>query len=275
MSLFLTPKTGEVWQFSFQLKGQKYQGSTRETSRRRAEAVERQRRAAAEEAQRQGGVGRGNMLLGEACVEYIQKVLDGYTPRNALDQQRNLQWLEDHLGAATPIAAIDTARISDLVFERRQERARARGVKQERCVAEATVNRTVTQPLRRLLNFARDMGAQVANIAWGRVIFKEKEEHPREVEAHEEAMLASALPADYDRVMRFARVSGLRLTECLLRWDQIANGQLTVVGKGGDIIVKRISSAMQAVLDEARQAQAAAPTTHVFTLSYGGVIQPL
>ncbi|MFC6046776.1 tyrosine-type recombinase/integrase, partial [Methylobacterium hispanicum] len=104
-----------------------------------------------------------------------------------------------------------------------------------RLVSPATVNRSVIEPLRKILNRARRTWKEpVADIAWRDHMLREPRERIRELQAEEEARLFAALRPDYHAPVRFALLTGLRLGEVpRLRWTDVDFGgrKITVQGK--------------------------------------------
>ena len=73
--------------------------------------------------------------------------------------------------------------------------ARAKPVKE---VSPARVNRSVTEPLRKVLYFARDtLGQHIQPIKWKAHILKEPAERIRVMKAEQEEAILAALPAKY------------------------------------------------------------------------------
>jgi integrase len=62
--------------------------------------------------------------------------------------------------------------------------------------------------------------------------------------------LQAATRDDYAPFFAFARASGLRLNECLLRWSEVDFGtrQITKAGKGGKRVTVPITSAIREIL---------------------------
>jgi integrase len=97
----------------------------------------------------------------------------------------------------------------------------------------------VIEPLRQILNRARLIWKEpISEIAWKTHTLKEPRERVRELKAEEEAKLFAVLRNDYHPILRFALLTGLRLSEIpRLRWDDIDWGgrQITVLGKGNKL----------------------------------------
>ncbi|MDH2313067.1 tyrosine-type recombinase/integrase [Methylobacterium brachiatum] len=155
----------------------------------------------------------------------------------------SLGWLKPKIGASRLLRDIDDRLVAELVAARRGEHSRSGGNRKRkkraappRLVTPATVNRTVIEPLRQLLNRARLIWKQpVQEIAWRTHVLREPRERVREMRAEEEAKIFAVLRPDYHPVLRFALITGLRLSEIArLRWSDVDWGgrQITVLGKG-------------------------------------------
>ena len=109
-------------------------------------------------------------------------------------------------------------------------------MKPPKLVSPARVNRSVTEPLRKILLRARDVwGEEISPIAWKKHRLKEPQERVRELKCDEEAKLFKALPTQYHKIVRFALLTACRLSECvMLEWPAVDWGgrTVTIFGKG-------------------------------------------
>jgi integrase len=271
MSTFQRPKS-PYYQFSFWLGGTHYQGSTREKSKRQADQYERDLR---KEIQAKLKAGRkvSGLTFEAAAEKYREEVVEHYhSEANKREVTRSLARLSLHFGPDTPLSQIDTQAVLDLITMLRSQKRGGREF--ERCaltgelkpttkIKPSTINRRSVLPLKYLLTRARKVWKiDLPDITWSDLMLKESKERPREVRAGEELNLAEALPPAYARVVQFARVSGLRLNECLPRKDQVdlVGGYIYLIGKGNKKIAHPISKPMRRILMEAM----ANPTLHVF-----------
>lgn len=153
----------------------------------------------------------------------------------------NLGWLETQLGRHRMLSAITDADVAKAVAKRRGE-----GLK------PASVNRTVTEVLRKVMTRARKTwGVEVRQIDWRAHMLKEPEERVREMAEGEEAKLFSTLRPDYVPIVRFALLSGCRMQECLdLTWRSVDmnNRQMRIKGKGSKTRTVPISGNLLALL---------------------------
>lgn len=236
----------ETYSFDFKLRGRRFSGSTGATTRREAERAEaREREVAKAELRRLSGTVREPMTFEVAASRYWHEVGQHHGGGGDENTLWSLAWLKRHIGPARRIADIDDAVVAGIIAIRRGERIRSgqnrkgKSDKPARLVSPATVNRSVTEPLRKILNRARRTWKEpVGDIAWGDHLLREPRERIREMRTEEEARIFSVLRPDYQPAVRFALLTGLRLGEIpRLRWQDVDWGgrQVTVHGKGGKI----------------------------------------
>lgn len=291
MSVFIArDKNGKpkspFYQYSFQIGGRAFQGSCRTPSKREAQQIERTRRVEAEAELASAARGEsGRLSFDEACIRYGKEILD-VNVKNAKNRQslkNALVRLAEHFGLQTQLADITTARVQALIDERRRETRWGRSTTRHpatgeempgRAISNATINRLSIQPLRYLLDRARDVWGvrDLPHIEWKKLgkTLRERREIPREVLPHEEGIFEKVLPPHYQLVAEFARVSGLRASACLLRKDEVVGDSIYVTSKGKKLR-KTITDAMRAILMEAM----ANPTDHCFAIKRGPSYRPI
>lgn len=181
------------------------------------------------------------MTIQDAVIRFDAEVSQFYRGNASLTFEAALHWIRDELGPTTNIADITNGKVAELVARRR-----GAGVK------PATVNRTVTEPLRRVLRRAANAWDQaVAPIKWGQHLLEEPRERIRSLTTAEEEVLFAALPEDYRPLVAFALLSGFRLAECIgLRWSDIDWGgrRINVTGKGGKVASIPLTAGMRELL---------------------------
>lgn len=209
----------EVYSFDFRYRGARFSGSTGCKTKREAERFEEDERARIKASR----VDRSKpMTFAVASSVYWDEV--GRFHQNGADTERTLAWLQTQIGKATRVAAISNATIAAAVAKRRGEG-----------VSAATVNRTVTQPLRAILRrCAKTWKQEVQEIDWRQHFLAESQERVREASATEEAALLASIRQDYAPALRFALLTGCRRAEIVgLEWASVDffNREFTVLGK--------------------------------------------
>jgi integrase len=239
MSIYLRG-TPPRYYYDFWVRGRRYTGTCETANRREAEAVERLRQEEARaESGRQGKARSAPMTLDIAADRYWLEVGQFHKrPDNTL---RSLAWLTKTIGKDKRLTEITNAVVAEAVAARR-----AGGVK------AATVNRYVTEMLRKVLNRARDVWeVDTPKIKWKAHLLKEPKERVRELSPDEEQRLFAALKADYHPIVLFALKSGCRLSECVnLTWSQIdwGNRLIRIHGKGDVVATIPMSPALRDLL---------------------------
>ncbi|MEW6256934.1 MAG: site-specific integrase [Pseudomonadota bacterium] len=248
------PKGSPFYHFDFQHRGVRFHGSTGCTSRREAERYEDGQRQTAKEALREQSAAKsGPMTVNAAMGRFWDEVGQSYrgTYRETVDTA--LEWLVGNLGPRTLIRTIGTPQVADLIRKRRAEpKRRGNQPGSDGTVSNATVNRTVTELLRRVLHRAKRLwGQEVQEIDWRALLLPEPRERVRELRDSEEAALFAQMRTDYHPILRFALLTGCRLAECVgLRWRHLdwGNRTITIIGKGGKVATLPLTSGLRALL---------------------------
>lgn len=220
MSVFKRPGQSE-FSYDFRLRGNRFSGGTGCTTRRAAEAYEDRVKEKAKAA----AIDRAKpMTVGVATTVYWNEV--GQFLANASDCMRHLAWIQNHFKRGTLLSKIGDPEIATAVAKRR-----AKGV------TNATVNRTLTQPLRAILRRAKKTWKQATqDIEWKTHFLAEAQERVREATAEEEQTFTRAIRSDYEPAFRFAILTGCRRAEIVgLQWTAVDffTRQFTVKGKRG------------------------------------------
>jgi integrase len=244
MSLYRDPRSPFYW-YDFQHQGRRFFGSTKRTSKREAEAVERQERDRAKREMAAAGV-MMPLTMDYACGRYWSEV--GQHHASADDTWRNLEWLIDCLGKDTLLANITDAEVASMVQRRRGQSSRNGG----KLIANATVNRSATEVLRKVFTRARKKwGARFEHEPdWKEHMLPEPGERVRELHDHERDLLDAATRDDLAPFFAFASASGVRLNECLLKWPEVnwGAGQIVKLGKGGKRVTVPITPTIRGIL---------------------------
>jgi integrase len=231
MSIYKRPDS-PYYHYDFQWRGSRFHGSTGETDRRKAEAFERNERERVKRQRAVGAVPAASLSFDIAADRYWLEV-GQYSKETDLEE--NIGRLVEWIGANTPLAEIHDDLLARLVARRRGESRR--GNPKFGLVSAATVNRTVTQLLRRILTRARKKWRILlpAEPDWAGHVLKEPAERIRELSFDEEAAIETVERDDYRPARLFAQATGLRRREVVsLTWSQVdwSAGVIRVVQKG-------------------------------------------
>jgi integrase len=248
MSLVKKPNSPFL-HYEFQLKGHRFRGSTGEATRARAQQVEAdiRREALAEIAIDAREIARGKrpnqpLTLKDVAAEYWEQK----AARQVRSDQVlwSLNWLTAYFGDDMLITKIDSAAISKMVAKRRGEpvvnRAAMRSRKHKPAVKQlspARVNRSVIEPLRKVLYFARDtLGQHIQPIKWKQYLVKEPDERIRVMKVEQEAAILPHLAEKYHPLVYIKKRIGPRIFELLkMKWSDIdwSGPRVEIEGKGG------------------------------------------
>jgi len=260
----LTRRHGSpYWQYEILCGGRRHRGSTGEKNRRAAEVFQRQKRAeiqaalAASVTTVDPATAPGAMALEFAAAIY-QAERGAFTARPQT-LQAILTRIVDEFGAGTRLDEIDSARVSQAI-----------AVWRGRNLANASINRTLLEPLRQVYNHvaARDPGVHLPAPTWKRLMLPEPREIVREASPQLEARIFAEFRPDYRPVFRFAILSGMRLGSLVsLTWPDIdlKGRQLRVRIKGGHWHEQPLTGEMVALLAGERDHHPQAVFTYVVT----------
>lgn len=221
------PKNSPYYHYDFQVKGQRYYGSTHCAAKRDAERYERDRRTEAAT----GKKDKPSISLDQAAGIFWHD--KGQFDKAAKTTEYQIANLSRIIGASKTFHEIDDLAISNFMATRRGETAKNR----KTLVSNSTVNREV-EVLRRVSVHIRG-SYQVCEIEWGKHRLKEPQERVRfAVQDEEAAMLEHALAEDIDlaELIEFAILSGARKNSVVtLLWSKVDLAAQTaeVRAKGG------------------------------------------
>ncbi|MBF0250590.1 MAG: site-specific integrase [Alphaproteobacteria bacterium] len=225
-------RRGHVYHYEFVVAGVRFRGSTGQTQREAAKAVEAQRRVEAKaqvtEHGRASATGRRDMTLGEAAERYFQERAAGTPSEATTDYQ--LENLVRLIGGGRLLAHIDDAVVADFVMRRRGERSKRadkthpRSCRCDRCaLSPATVNREI-EVLRRVMRRAgRAWKTRIDDMPnWDVHMLTESDQRVRELSADEEQSLFAHLRPDLHPLVLFCLLTGVRKnTAITLTWRQV------------------------------------------------------
>ena len=246
MSVF-KDKRSPFWRFDFEFRGHRFYGSTKATTRRAAEAVERDEREKAKERLVQQEAARSSLRLDDIAGRYMSEI--GQHQAAAGNTYKLLERLIQFLGKDKLITEITGDDVARLVAWRRGHRVE-RGGKRGALIGPFTVN-DQTEMLKKLFTRAKTWGVRFdREPVWRDHWLREPQERVRELVGDEAARLYEATRADYTPFLAFAHATGLRLNECLLVWNEVhwEARQIRKIGKGGKLVTAPITSEVRAIL---------------------------
>lgn len=218
--------TSPFYVYDFQYKRRRFHGNTECRTKAEARKVEEQERERAKELlKNEAALASAPMTIDVAAGQFWLEKGQYYSGNARKTFKASLKWLVENAGKDRLLSEVTNRLVSELVAKRRGEG-----------VSNATVNRTVTEPLRRILRRAAEAWDQtVPKINWGQHLLEEPDERVRELTKDEEKKILEALTPAYQTIFRFALLSGFRLAECVnLRWSDIDwhSRTISVLGKG-------------------------------------------
>jgi integrase len=210
------PARSAFWQFDFIIGGKRVHGSTGQTTRRAAEAVERQKRLEAAT----GQLGKvAKMTFNAAALQWWDEV--GIKRGDKVDVERRLTQLVALIGPNVPLGDIDQAAVAEAI-ERRRGQGRARSPKKGAKVyypANATVNRDTIEILRPILSHARSHWVKrgtvhgLPDIEWRKLRLSEPRALSRVYSADDKARWIDACDEDVRLALEMLLTYGLRFGE--------------------------------------------------------------
>lgn len=226
------PKGSPYFHFDFQFRGQRYYGSTGQTSKRAAEAYERRQRHAAALPEQQ----REAITLSEAAGLYQDHA-------EALPSWPTIEYMLNEL-----VEGIGQNRLLSQITQRDLQVFFA-GRRDGR--SNASVNREIenARAVWRRAETARFDVGEMPN--WGALFFKVPRKPPRELEFEEEDSLFEHLRSDVRDAVDFLLKSGWRRGEVLgLRWSDVSfpRKQATTRIKGGDTVTRPLTTSLIEIL---------------------------
>lgn len=231
------PRKSQFWQFDFVQRGRRFHGSTGQTTRRAAEAVERKFRLDAAE----GRLGEASQLtLDQAAGKYWAEV--GQHRGDATDTERRIARLLSLIPKNTPLADISTSVVSEAIQRRRALTFKKSPKKdaKEYAPTNGTVNRDVIQTLRPILRRAEIHweAKGLPKIAWNDLRLAEPRETVRVYSRAEQDAWAAECGPTAALALRLLMRYGLRFGELFFPLDayQADGPRLSwMKGRKGDV----------------------------------------
>jgi integrase len=235
------------WHFDFQVRGHRFHGSTKCTTRREAAKVEAAEREKAKRLTAQLAAAKTSLRLDDVAERYWQEV--GQHHAGADGTEHRLALLIEFFGKDKLLTDITGDDVARFVAWRRGHRARKVSAA-ETFISPHTVNHT-TKQLRTLFARAKLWGVRFEHEPrWSKHFLAVPPERVRELSVDEADRLEAATRVDYAPFFAFARASGLRLKECFLRWPEVdfPARQIRKAGKGGRIVTVPITPTIREIL---------------------------
>jgi integrase len=242
MSVYKTSRS-PYWQSDFVWRGHRFHRSTKATTRREAEAVERQERERAKQHVAQVEAARTSLKLDDIAGRYWSE--HGQHLAEAPTMWGRLRLLIDFFGKDKLVTEITSDDMAKLVAWRRGHCGKDGGP-----VSPHTVNATVEQ-VRKLFTRAKLWGVRFNDEPrWRNHFLKVAPERVRELSEDEAERLQHHIRPDYAPIFAFAQATGLRLSECLLQWSEVDwnTGRIRKLGKGGQMVSTPITSTVRELL---------------------------
>jgi integrase len=235
MSVFKR-KNAKEYSYDFIVGGTRFSGNTGTANQREAKREEDRLKAAARK-EVESRRSHTDLTFEQAALRWVKEV--GQHHKNALTSLKDVERLIERIGARTLISQIGNDLVAQVVAARRQDKRNVgNGKKDHGPVSNATVNRSTTELLRKILRRAGKLWkCSVQDIHWSEHILKEPKERVREASAQEETLLLRHLSEGYDTAFRFALMAGCRLEELTdLTWGRVDffTRAFSVTGKNDD-----------------------------------------
>jgi integrase len=264
MSVYKRTPRAEFYEYDFWRQRRRFLGSTGARTEREARKIEKEKIRDAEAwlASLKGDAPTSLDLVFKRYWDEVGQHAKSATECRAL--KVNLARILTFFGKDKLLTDISDNEVAQLVAWRRGQKV-ARHRKNPRphadandpLVANATVNRSTTLVLQRV--FARAIEIWKIELPnrpdFSKHLLDEPYERVRELAVAEDATLRLALDPDYEALRQFALASGMRRSECLLRWPQVdfdaegGRGAFTVVGKGGKPLRRALTTRARSILE--------------------------
>jgi integrase len=237
MSIYRKPRSPYFY-FEFRIQNHRFYGSTKATTRREAEKVEAREREKAKQVVAQTEAARTSLRLDDVAGRFWSQAQHYAASRNTW---KRLSLLIEFFGKDKLVPDITHDDARDLIAWRRGHRTRS-----GKLIAPATVNLTIMQ----LKTLFATLRPRVHEPEWRKLWLPVWQEHPRELMGDEGDRLEAATRADYAPLFALAQITGMRQSECLLRWSQVDWGarQIRRSGKGGKPVSVPITPTIREIL---------------------------
>jgi integrase len=245
MSVYKSKKS-PYYRYDFWVGGRRVHGSTRRTSRRKAEEVERAERERAEQHAVQAQDAAISLQLDHVADRYWIEI--GQHHAGADNTERDLARVVDYFGKTKLITEITDDDVHKLVAWRRGHKVPNR----DQLIANATVNRSTTEVVKKLFTYVKHAGVRFNREPnWRRHMLAEPVERVRELHGDEGERIDAAMRDDFRPLFAFAQATGWRQRECMtLRWSEVnwRTKQIVKLGKGRKRVTTPITPTVRSIL---------------------------
>lgn len=261
------PEGSRYYIAEFQCEGHRIHKSTKAETKKEALLIEAAWKAQIKEDAKQArSTGNAPITLDTAAGHFWND--KGQHHVNSATTWTDLQRLIARLGKDTRLDQITDKEVAALVSWRRQQtiggRQKDKAGMPVPTISNATVNRSTTILLKSVFNHAETLGHLLPKKpTWKKHMLKEPKERVRELDTHEAVALDASVRDDYALWFEFARLTGLRRNETLIKWSNvnIFAKRITTTGKQGKEVHTPFTPAIAAIL---KQCEGHHPT-YVFT----------
>ncbi len=245
-----------IYKIDFVFRGRRVQFDTKTKNLKKAKAIEQDlREATRKDVERLEAAGKGPLTMDFAAERYWNE--RGQYHANDADTHRDLERLVQYFGKSTRLDKITDREVAAMVAWRASQtiggkKTRADGRPMPR-ISAATVNRSTTQLLKRLFGRAKRVWRYSFpdEPIWSDHLLKEPKERVRELLGDEGQALDANVRNDYAAWLEFARMTGRRRAETLIRWSQVNwdTNQIISIGKNGERVITQITQPLRALLE--------------------------
>jgi len=249
MSVYKSSRS-PYYQYDFELRGRRFYGSTKATSKAAALKAER---LIKDKLKAELDLVKQHGLNGPPTIRYISGLYwtsVGQYHSGAQDTFRDLERLVTYFGPDKSLFEISDAETYALVAWRRQHTVKGR--ENAPLISPATVNRSTTEVLKKLFTFAKDTWKLTFHNEpkWAKHWLQEPTERVRELNDGEGEALSSAVRDDYAPWLEFVHATAMRLDESIIEWSHVnwEAKQIVRTGKGGATVVTPITDTIRSIL---------------------------
>jgi len=250
------PESSPYYYAEFRLHGHRVHKSTKAKTKKEAELIERQWKAQIEEDIKQARItGNAPLTLDTAAGQFWND--RGQYHVNSDTTWTDIQRLVGFYGKDKRLDQFHDADVASFVTWRRNQPRQGKAEDKDGNplpkIANATVNRSGVILLKSIFNHAETLGHFFPKKPqWKKHMLKEPKERVRELDTHEAAALDKSVRDDYALWFEFARITGLRRKETLIKWSavNVFAKRITTIGKQGKEVHTPLTPAVAAILKQ-------------------------